>query len=157
MLDKGDLKFRLEGKRLKGDFALIKMKGRRAGSKGNEWLLIKKHDQHQVEDYDIDQYDSSVLTKRSMDEISGDEASAEWRSRPAERGKVKAPWLADAIAKLDQKKAEERKSASSAAGDSTATAKTPSKKKSSRASKPAKSEPLEIRAAEKKTKKLKSA
>lgn len=157
MLKKGDLKFRLEGKRLKGDFALIKMKGRRDGSKGNEWLLIKKHDQHQVEDYDIDQYDSSVLTKRSMDEISGDEASAEWRSRPPGRGKVKAPWLADAIAKLDQKKAEERKSASSAAGDSTARAKTKSKKKSSRASKPAKSEPIEIGAAEKKTKKLKSA
>src|ERR1700744_4844664 len=29
MLAKGDLKFRLAGKRLKGDFALIKMKGRR--------------------------------------------------------------------------------------------------------------------------------
>src|SRR3989475_8761654 len=41
MLAKGDLKFRLNGKRLKGDFALIRMKARRPGSKGNEWLLIK--------------------------------------------------------------------------------------------------------------------
>jgi bifunctional non-homologous end joining protein LigD len=105
MLAKGDLKFRLKGKRLNGDFALIKMKGRRAGSKGNEWLLIKKHDEHEVEDYDIDHYDSSVLTGRSMDEIAGDQASAEWRSRPAGRGKLKAAWLADAVAKFDQKKA----------------------------------------------------
>lgn len=109
MTSKGDLKFRLKGKRLNGDFALIKMKGRRAGSKGNEWLLIKKHDDHTQEDYDIDQYDSSVLTKRSMDEIAGDEGSAEWRSRPAGRGgRVKAAWLADAIAKFDKKKAAER-------------------------------------------------
>src|SRR5215468_9013535 len=105
MLQKGDLKFRLEGKRLEGDFALIKMRGRRAGSKGNEWLLIKKHDEHEVEDYDIDQYDSSVLTQRSMDEIAGDDASREWRSRPSGRGgRVKAAWLSDAIAKYDRKK-----------------------------------------------------
>src|SRR5256885_15549037 len=38
MLATGDLKFRLKGKRLNGDFALIHMKGRRPGSKGTEWL-----------------------------------------------------------------------------------------------------------------------
>ena len=58
MLAKGDLKFRLNGKRLKGDFALIKMRGRRPGSKGNEWLLIKKHDDHVVEGYDIEEIDA---------------------------------------------------------------------------------------------------
>ncbi len=106
MLAKGDLKFRLDGKKLKGDFALIKMKGRRPGSKGTEWLLIKKHDQYVVEGYDIDEYDWSVLSKRSLAEIAGDAGSAEWRSRPAGRGKLKATWLADAVAKLDKKKAE---------------------------------------------------
>src|SRR5580658_5335672 len=105
MLAKGDLKFRLDGKRLKGDFALIKMKGRRPGSKGNEWLMIKKHDKYAVEGYDIDQYDESVLSKRSLAEIAGDAGSAEWRSRPAGGGKLKAAWLADAVAKLDKKKA----------------------------------------------------
>jgi len=109
MLAKGDLKFRLKGKRLNGDFALVKMKGRRPGSKGNEWLMIKKHDQHEVEDYNIDHYDSSVLSKRSMDEIAGDEGSREWNSsRPASRGKLKAAWLADAVAKFDQQKAAQR-------------------------------------------------
>jgi len=105
MLAKGDLKFRLDGKKLKGDFALVKMKGRRPGSKGNEWLMIKKHDQYVVEGYDIDAYDESVLSKRSLAEIAGDAGSAEWRSRPAGAGKLKAAWLADAVAKLDKKKA----------------------------------------------------
>jgi bifunctional non-homologous end joining protein LigD len=111
MLAKGDLKFRLDGKKLKGDFALIKMKGRRPGSKGTEWLLIKKHDEYAVEGYDIDAYDESVLTKRSLAEIAGDAGAKEWTSsRPASgRGKLKAAWLADAVAKLDKKKLEEKK------------------------------------------------
>jgi bifunctional non-homologous end joining protein LigD len=103
MLAKGDLKFRLNGKKLKGDFALVKMKGRRPGSKGNEWLMIKKHDAYVVEGYVIDDYDESVLSKRSLAEIAGDAGSAEWRSRPSGRGKLKAAWLADAVAKLDKK------------------------------------------------------
>jgi bifunctional non-homologous end joining protein LigD len=104
MLAKGDLKFRLNGKRLKGDFALVKMKGRRPGSKGNEWLLIKKHDEFVVEGYDAVDFDESVLSKRSMDEIAGDSGSREWKSRPAGRGKLKAAWLADAVARMDKKK-----------------------------------------------------
>ncbi|MFZ0815752.1 MAG: DNA polymerase ligase N-terminal domain-containing protein [Candidatus Sulfotelmatobacter sp.] len=103
MLAKGDLKFRLEGKKLNGDFALVKMKGRRPGSKGNEWLLIKKHDDYVVEGYDIDAYDESVLSKRSLAEIAGDAGSEEWKSRPSGRGKLKAAWLAAAVAKLDKK------------------------------------------------------
>ncbi len=105
MIAKGDLKFRLKGKRLQGDFALIKMKGRRPGSKGNEWLMIKKHDDHVVEGYDAGEIDESVLSKRSMDEIAGDSRSKEWKSsRPAGRGKLKAAWLADAIARVEKKK-----------------------------------------------------
>jgi bifunctional non-homologous end joining protein LigD len=104
MLTKGDLKFRLKGKRLNGDFALVHIKGR-AGSKGNEWLLIKKKDDHVVAGFNIDSYDKSVLTGRTMAEIAGDKGSAEWTSsRPAARGKVKAAWLADAIARADAKR-----------------------------------------------------
>jgi len=104
MLAKGDLKFRLDGQRLKGDFALVKMKGRRPGSKGNEWLMIKKHDEHVVEGYDIESIDTSVLTGRTLDEIAGDAGSREWKSRPAGRGKLKAAWLADAVARVEKKK-----------------------------------------------------
>ena len=105
MLAKGDLKFRLKGKRLKGDFALVHIKARRPGSKGNEWLLIKKKDAHVVAGFNIDEYDTSILTGRTMAQIAGDEGSAEWKSsRLASRGKVKAAWLADAIARADLKK-----------------------------------------------------
>jgi len=105
MLQKGDLKIRLHGKKLNGDFALIHIKGRRPGSKGTEWLLIKKQDEYAVPGYDIDQYDSSVLSKRSMAEIAGDAGSAQWTSSPpVSRGKVKAPWLAETLAKVEKKK-----------------------------------------------------
>ena len=105
MLSKGDLKFRLKGTRLNGDFALVHIKGRRPGSKGNEWLLIKKKDAHAVPGFDIEKYDTSVLSGRTMRQISGDEESEEWTSsRPATRGKLKAAWLADAVAKADRRK-----------------------------------------------------
>jgi len=105
MLKKGDFKIRLHGKRLKGDFALIHMRSRRPGTKGTEWLLIKKQDEAATPGYDIDQYDTSVLTGRTMAEIAGDDKSAKWESsRPASRGKVKAAWLAEAIAKAEKKK-----------------------------------------------------
>jgi bifunctional non-homologous end joining protein LigD len=38
-LDEGRLVFRLEGKRLRGEFALVRFTGKR-----KEWLLVKKHD-----------------------------------------------------------------------------------------------------------------
>ena len=40
-MQRGDVKFRLHGEKLLGDFALARMKDR---GKGNEWLLIKKKD-----------------------------------------------------------------------------------------------------------------
>src|SRR5437764_8735564 len=60
MLKKGDFKFRLHGKKLNGDFALIHIKARRPGSKGNEWLLIKKHDDYVVPGFDIEKYAKSA-------------------------------------------------------------------------------------------------
>ncbi len=143
MIAKGDLKFRLNGKRLKGDFALVKMKGRRPGSKGNEWLMIKKHDDHVVEGYDIEAIDTSVLSGRTLEQVAGDAGSAEWKSRPTGRGKLKAAWLADAVAKLDKKKQKlntedtenteedrKEKSADAKSDASPATAREPGTKKS---------------------------
>lgn len=104
MLAQGDLKYRLNGKRLKGDFALVKMRGRRPGSKGNEWLMIKKHDDYVEEGYDIESIDDSVLTGRTLEDVAGDLGSREWKSRPTGRGKLKAAWLADAVARVEKKK-----------------------------------------------------
>src|SRR3954466_7512030 len=101
-LAKGDLKFRLHGEKLNGEFVLAHMKSRRPGSKGNEWLLIKKRDEYVQEGFDANdaEYDRSVLSQRSLREIAGDQGSAEWESsRPASRsrGPRKNQWLADAL------------------------------------------------------------
>lgn len=109
MLQKGDFKFRLHGKRLNGDFALIHMKSRRPGTKGTEWLLIKKQDEYVVPGFDIDRYDTSVLSGKTMAQIAGDKGSAEWESsKKASRGRAKAAWLQESLAKLDRKKAKKK-------------------------------------------------
>jgi bifunctional non-homologous end joining protein LigD len=123
MLRQGDLKIRLHGKRLNGDFAMIHIKARRPGSKGNEWLLIKKHDDAVVEGYNIDEYDSSVLTKRTMAQIAGDSGSNEWTSsRPAARTGSKNAWLNDSLAKLDKQKRASKKPTESESSSSKGTA-----------------------------------
>ncbi|HEY7306167.1 MAG TPA: DNA ligase D [Bryobacteraceae bacterium] len=66
-LDRGDFKFTLQGTKLNGAFAIVRMK--RAGN-GNEWLLIKKKDEFVVPGYDIDQFAWSVATRRTQDEIA---------------------------------------------------------------------------------------
>ncbi len=66
-IDRGDFKFALHGTKLNGAFAIVRMK--HAG-KGNEWLLIKKKDEHVVSGYDINQFAWSVATKRTQDEIA---------------------------------------------------------------------------------------
>ena len=51
-LKAGNLKFTLHGKKLKGEFALVKLKAKE-GAKDNSWLLIKHHDNFAVNtDYD---------------------------------------------------------------------------------------------------------
>ena len=84
MLEKGDLKFRLEGEKLKGGFVLARLRSRRPGSKGNEWLLIKHRDEYTVERYDPGELDRSTLTGRSLEEIAADLNSARWESNQQE-------------------------------------------------------------------------
>lgn len=51
---KGNLKIILNGKKLKGEFALVKT---RSGENQNQWLLIKKKDQYSTEkDYDAEDF-----------------------------------------------------------------------------------------------------
>src|SRR5436305_5684660 len=63
-LAKGDLKFHLDGEKLKGDFAIVHMRGK---GKGNEWLLIKKRDQFAVEGWDVEAFAHSVLSGRTQE------------------------------------------------------------------------------------------
>src|SRR5215510_2941740 len=92
---RGDLKFRLHGEKLKGDFALVHMKGR---GKGNEWLIIKKRDDAAVPGWDVEAHAYSVLSGRTQQEIAQNmparkekkktagATDREWKSsRPAKR------------------------------------------------------------------------
>ncbi len=101
MLAKGDLKFRLHGKKLNGEFVLAHMRSRRPGSKGTEWLLIKKKDAAMKPGFNIDSLDHSALTDRTLAEIAGDKNADEWESnRQTKPAVVKgAEWLFENKAK----------------------------------------------------------
>lgn len=66
-LARGDFKFRLHGHKLKGEFALIRLKN---SAKGNEWLLIKKKDVAANPDWQLDRFAYSVSTGRTQEEIA---------------------------------------------------------------------------------------
>ncbi|HET9743008.1 MAG TPA: non-homologous end-joining DNA ligase [Terriglobales bacterium] len=145
MLAKGDLKFRLHGEKLHGDFVLAKMRSRRPGSKGTEWLLIKKKDDQAESGYNIDQQDWSVLTHRSLNEIAGDEGAAEWQSnRPASsgRGSSKNAWLAESVARHDRQTAAKRVANKASTGSTTSTKSTSSAKSKKQLSEQGESENL---------------
>jgi bifunctional non-homologous end joining protein LigD len=65
-LDRGEIKFKLNGEKLRGSFALVKIKN---SEKGNEWLMLKHKDAADDAAWDVDQHDGSVLTGRTLDEI----------------------------------------------------------------------------------------
>ncbi len=67
-LQEGSLKFSLQGARLKGSWALVRLKAK-AGDKGNNWLLIKEKDEHAKASDGISEFTSSVRTGRTMQEI----------------------------------------------------------------------------------------
>jgi len=70
-LARGDLKFRLHGEKIGGDFALVRMKGQtQRASKGNEWLLIKKRDDFAAPGWDVEAHANSVLSGRTQQEIA---------------------------------------------------------------------------------------
>jgi bifunctional non-homologous end joining protein LigD len=84
-LRKGDLKFRLHGHRLNGDYVLVRMKPR-PGDRGRQnWLLIKKRDDYAGDGAEPTQeFDTSVKTGRTMEQIEhGD--SAVWTSNRAQK------------------------------------------------------------------------
>jgi bifunctional non-homologous end joining protein LigD len=64
-LRKGHITFILEGRKLKGEFALVKLK---AGDE-NAWLLLKKRDEF-ASLKDVTLEDRSVLTHRTLEEIA---------------------------------------------------------------------------------------
>src|SRR6185436_5812379 len=61
----GSLKIRMHGKKLKGEFALVKLKNAEA----NAWLFIKHRDKY-AKNIDITQKDKSVVSGKTIEKIS---------------------------------------------------------------------------------------
>src|SRR5713226_8833374 len=65
-LEQGEIKFNLNGEKLRGSFVLVKLKH---SEKGNEWLMIKHKDAAEDSAWNIDEHDGSALTGRTIEEI----------------------------------------------------------------------------------------
>jgi bifunctional non-homologous end joining protein LigD len=73
--EKGSLKFVLHGEKVKGEFALVQMKGREK----NSWLLIKHRDEFASTE-DITEHDKSVVSGKTIEELTNFKGAATWKS-----------------------------------------------------------------------------
>jgi bifunctional non-homologous end joining protein LigD len=95
-LKSGKLTFRLYGKKMFGEWALVKIKGRDKSDRGNTWLLLKHRDEFANARVDVTEVaPNSIVSNLGVDEIAGDRI---WQSnRKASFGR-KAPTLASRLA-----------------------------------------------------------
>ncbi|AWK05808.1 DNA ligase D [Flavobacterium crocinum] len=82
-LQKGRLSFVLNGKKLKGEFSLVKLHGKQE----NAWLLIKKQDKYAT-DIDILEKNKSVLSKRTLEELQENSKKAAEKSKKQENSET---------------------------------------------------------------------
>lgn len=76
-LARGDLKFTLEGERLRGSWVLVRMRSDRFGGKRTNWLLIKHRDEwSRAGESGLSDDDRSVASGRSMAEIEAGDPPA---------------------------------------------------------------------------------
>src|SRR5436190_2767010 len=110
-LAKGDLKFTLDGYKLKGSWVLVRTRGYggRGGGDGRSWLLIKHRDDW-AGDVDIAQFAPlSVKTGQDFHEILAEDNPAIWEThRPAAGGETGA-MLREIIQKAADVKAKGQK------------------------------------------------
>jgi len=82
-LKDGHLKFALRGKKLKGDWVLVRMHGRAGGGDNPNWLLIKEKDKFARRNSEraITDEGGSAISGRSLDEVAKS-SDREWPSEP---------------------------------------------------------------------------
>jgi bifunctional non-homologous end joining protein LigD len=94
-LEKGHLKFELRGRRMRGGWALVRMKDRPSNGRGktrHNWLLIKEHDAAAKPGKPdaLASEITSVKTGRTLEEIAGGTRRAIWHSDRAKPRAKKA-------------------------------------------------------------------
>jgi ATP-dependent DNA ligase len=88
-LEKGELKFTLNGVKLKGSWVLVRTGGRFGGSDGRSWLLIKHRDEWAGDVDVVESLPESVKSFGDLADILAADVPAVWEShRPAEGGAV---------------------------------------------------------------------
>lgn len=103
-LDSGKLKFKLKGRKLKGEFALIKASGR--GENG--WLLMKLDDRY-TSTKDVTLKDKSVLSKKTIPEMEA-EPDQVYGEKSAKKKSAKTTKTSDEKSEKKTKKKTEKKS-----------------------------------------------
>jgi bifunctional non-homologous end joining protein LigD len=98
-LNEGVLKFTLYGVRLKGKWALIRLRSKKGESKDN-WLLLKEKDEFIKSEAGITEFTTSIRTGRTMSEIeAGQEKSFE--KNPFNSADVQLAKLVDSVPESD--------------------------------------------------------
>jgi bifunctional non-homologous end joining protein LigD len=80
----GSLSIILKGKKLKGQFALVRTSGR----DDNSWLLIKKNDA-QAKETDVTQKNKSVISGKTIEQMAANKKAKQWISNKDAAGKLK--------------------------------------------------------------------
>ena len=84
---KGDLKVVFHGKRMKGSWVLVRTRGWGGSSSKPSWLLIKHRDEHaESGDALVERHLTSVVTKRTMEQIGGATKARVWHSNRSDSG-----------------------------------------------------------------------
>jgi bifunctional non-homologous end joining protein LigD len=80
----GKIKFVLHGKKLRGEFTLVRIKGRE-GESGDPWLLVKDRDEHTDPKYDPADHPESVKSGKTLADVARDPSAKIWNSRQKAR------------------------------------------------------------------------
>ncbi len=80
----GKIKFILNGKKLHGEFTLVKIKARE-GESGEPWLLLKDRDEYSDPKYDPAKHPESVKSGKTLADIAADKRAPTWQSKPTAR------------------------------------------------------------------------
>ena len=91
-IGKGKIKFIMHGKKMHGEFSLVRIKGRGDDS-GDPWLLIKDNDEYVDPKYDAGKDNKSVKTGRTVESYAEDPNAPHWisskKSASAQRAAAK--------------------------------------------------------------------
>ncbi|MDF1494078.1 DNA ligase D [Caproiciproducens sp. CPB-2] len=93
----GSLKFILKGKRLKGKWALIRMKAKADETRSN-WLLLKEKDDYSKTGDEISGFTTSIRTGRTIEEIEKGEGE-KFTHNPFEKADVQLARLVSTVPK----------------------------------------------------------